>query len=332
MKILVAMPSGVTKDTFFPEKVLKHLETLGEVEHNTLGRQYTEEEFKEALKDKEICITGWGTPPLTSAVLEKAYKLKALLHTGGSVANVATKELYEKKVRVLSGNQLYAESVAEGVIAYMLCSLRELIFYNGEVKSGGWRAGDFKNEGLLDQSVGLVGFGAVTRSLIKLLKPFRCKIKVFSNSATQEALEEYGVEKAELKEIFSECKLISLHSPYRKDTHHMINKEMLDLINPGSILINTARGGIVDEEALIEALERKTFKAVLDVYEQEPLPEGSKLRSLDNVITIPHMAGPTVDRRAKVTEALLESIGYLDSPEVLPLEIKHSHALLMTKE
>ena len=88
----------------------------------------------------------------------------------------------------------------------------------------------------------------------------------------------------------------------------------------------------MDEKALIAALEKNTFKAVLDVYEQEPLPEGSKLRSLDNVITIPHMAGPTVDRRAKVTEALLESIGDLDSPEVLPLEIKSSHALLMTKE
>lgn len=332
MKILVAMPSGVTKDTFFPKEVIAKLEALGQVEHNLLGRQYTAEEFRDALEEKDICISGWGTPALTGFVLEKADRLKALLHTGGSVANVVSNELYEKGVRVLSGNKLYAESVAEGVVSYMLCSLRELIFYNNEVKSGGWRDGNFKNEGLLDQTVGLIGFGAVTRSLIKLLKPFRCNIKVFSNSASKEQLAEYGATKAEIKEIFSGCKLISIHSPYRKDTHHMINKELLGLIAPGSILINTARGGVIDEEALIEALETGTFKAVLDVYEQEPLPEDSRLRTLDNVITIPHMAGPTVDRRAKVTEALIEAIEKLATGEELPLEIKASYAALMTKE
>ncbi len=332
MKILVTMPSGVTRDTFFPERVIKELESIGEVSFNNLGRQFAENELREALIDKDICITGWGSPELTAFAIEKAEKLKVLLHTGGSVANVASKELYDKGVRVLSGNKLYAESVAEGVIAYILCSLRDLIYYNNEVKEGRWRDGNFKNEGLLDQSIGIVGFGAVSRHLLELLKPFRCKVKVFSNSASKEKLEALGVEKAELQEIFRECKIISLHSPYRKDTHHMINDDLLSLIQPGGLLINTARGGIVDEEALIRALEKDTFKAVLDVYEQEPLASDSKLRTLKNVITIPHMAGPTVDRRAKVTEELIRSLEKLSKGEELPLEIKKEYSSYMTKE
>lgn len=332
MNILVAIPDGDTRESFFPKDVIDKVNALGSVTWNTLGRQFTREEFREALKDKDICISGWGTPKLDSFVLSEAYRLKVLVHTGGSVAYVASEALYDKGIKVLSGNSLYAESVAEGVMAYMLCSLRELIYYNGQVKGGGWRKDKFFNEGLLDQSVGLVGFGAIAKHLTAMLKPFRCRIKAYDPFVSEEVFKKYGVEKADIEEIFKSCKIISLHLPYRKETHHMVDKPLLSSIKDGAILINTSRGGIINEEVLIEELEKDRFKAVLDVYEREPLPLDSKLRKLNNVITIPHMGGPTIDRRAQVTRELIKNIESFLKGEDTPLEILREYGLSMTNQ
>lgn len=332
MNILVSMPQGDTFKTFFTKEVCVELDKLGNITWNTLGRQFTKEEFREALIDKDICITGWGCPKLDEYVIEKADKLKVLAHTGGSVAYVASEALFDKGVKVLSGNNIYAESVAEGVMAYMLCSLRELIYYNQEVKEGKWREDIFSNESLLDKKVGLVGFGAIAKYLVKMLEPFRCKIKVYDPFLSEETLKEYGVQKATLEEIFQSCKIISLHAPYRRETHHMVNKTLMSMIQKDALIINTARGGIIDEEALIEALEENRFKAVLDVYEVEPLPLDSKLRTLQNVISIPHMGGPTVDRRSYVTQELINNIkSYMSGGEV-PLEIPKEYGLSMTNQ
>ncbi len=332
MNILISMPKGDTQKTFFTKEVCLELETLGNITWNNTERQFTKDEFREVLIDKDICITGWGCPKLDDYVIEKANKLKVLAHTGGSVAYIASEALFDKGIKVLSGNNIYAESVAEGVMAYILCSLRELIYYNNEVKEGRWREDIFFNESLLDKKVGLVGFGAIAKYLVKMLQPFRCKIKVYDPFLSEETLKEYGVQKATLEEIFQSCKIISLHASYRSETHHMINKNLLSMIQKDGLLINTARGGIIDEEALVEELEKNRFKAVLDVYEVEPLPLDSKLRTLQNVISIPHMGGPTMDRRSYVTQELINNIKSYMSGGEAPLEITKAYGLSMTNE
>jgi phosphoglycerate dehydrogenase-like enzyme len=331
MKILVTLPMGYVWDTFFTPDVVEKLESMGEIVWNESKEQFSTGELRERLTDVDICITGWGTKCLDIEVLETAEKLKLVAHTAGSVAGLVSDYLYEKGIKVISGNWVFAESVAESVIGYIICSLRELTYYNNEVKQGRWRGVNFFNEGILDQSVGLVGFGAVAKYLVKFLKPFRCKIKVYDPYADDKVFIEHGVERGTLEEIFSTCKIISLHVPKTPDTYHMIDKRLLSMIKDGSLLVNTARGAVIDEEALVEELEKGRFKAALDVYEVEPLPLDSKLRTLINVLTIPHMGGPTIDRRRATTLELLKDIeGYLRGEE-LKFNISKAYAQAMTK-
>ncbi|HHV97801.1 MAG TPA: hydroxyacid dehydrogenase [Clostridiaceae bacterium] len=331
MKILVAMPKGVVRDSFIPKDVEEAINSLGEVEWNNTEKLFTEEELRDRLEGKDVCITGWGNPKFTEKVLEKAKDLKIVAHTGGTVAPIVSDYLYDMGVKVISGNLYYAESVAEGVIAYILAALRDIPYYANMMKEGGWKKPDYYIEGLLDHTVGLVGFGTITRFVINMLKPFRVKIKVFSKHLKEEDMQKYGIEKASLEEIFSTCKIISIHSAQRPDTYHMINKRLLEMIPDGALLVNTARGSIIDEEALIEELSKGRFKAILDVFEQEPLPDDSKLRKMDNVILIPHMAGPTVDRRRYVTLGLIEDINAYFKGEPMKNEISKEYAAYMTR-
>ena len=122
MKILVTIPEGIVKNTFIPKEVVQIIDSLGDVEWNNTTRQFSEDELKDKLEGKDVCISGWSTSRFTKNVLEKAKSLKILAHTGGSVAPIVSDYLYDSGVKVLSGNLYYAESVAEGVIAYILAA------------------------------------------------------------------------------------------------------------------------------------------------------------------------------------------------------------------
>jgi phosphoglycerate dehydrogenase-like enzyme len=200
VNILITQPEGEIRSTFFTSDVIEKLDKLGKVTWNQYKRQFTKEELRELMKDIDICITGWGCVRIDEYVLENADKLKLIAHTGGSVATLVSDTLYDKNIRVISGNWVYAESVAEAVIGYSLCSLRDLVFYNNEVQAGRWHNGKYYNEGILDQSFGLVGFGAVAKYLVKMLKPFRTKIRVYDPYISDSLIEEYGIEKATLEE------------------------------------------------------------------------------------------------------------------------------------
>lgn len=330
MRILVTQPAGFVRETFFPSDIVRELESLGQVTWNTSEKQFSDEELQEKIKNTEVCISGWGCRRFDENILKDSKRLRLIAHTGGSVAGIVSEYLYEKGIKVISGNWIFAESVAEGVIAYILCSLRQLPFYSNAVQAGQWRKEQYFNEGLLNQTIGLVGFGMVSRYLVKMLMPFSVKIKVYDPYITDEVCLEHGVERSSLEDIFSTSKIISIHAPKTPDTYHMIGSKLLKAIPDGSLLINTARGSLIDEEALSEELQKNRFKALLDVFEVEPLPLDSKLIGLPNVILIPHMAGPTVDRRKIVTSALIEEIENFFSGKGLKYEINKSYAMVMT--
>ena len=164
-----------------------------------------------------------------------------------------------------------------------------------------------------------------------MLQPFRCRIKVYSRTITDEKLKKYNLERASLEEIFSTCDIVSLHTAWNKHTENMINEDLLKLLKKGAVLINTARGKIIDEPALIRELKTKRFSAALDVYWQEPLPSDSELYDLDNVLLMPHRGGPTPDRYAYISSELIDEVyNYLESGAPLKNEITRERALSMT--
>ncbi|MGI6537512.1 MAG: hydroxyacid dehydrogenase [Caldicoprobacterales bacterium] len=329
MNILVTLSESVKK-TFLTEEITRRIESMGSITWNS--SILTEDDLRENIKGIDICITGWGTPRFSEKVLENADSLKLVAHTAGTVGHMVSDEFFARGIRVVSANKVFAESVAESVIGYLLTVLRDIPYYTNKMKSGGWKDPDYYNRGLLDQEIGLIGFGEIPRYLVPMLKPFRAKIKAFDKYVDAAAMAEYGVEKAAIDEIFAACPIISVHLPATEETRHMIDKKLLESLRDDAVFINTSRGSVIDEDALLEVLKKKTgVRAVLDVFQKEPLPDNSPFRKLDNAYLIPHMAGPTVDRRKYATMAVLDDIDNFMNNRPLIHEISAEKASRMTR-
>ena len=329
MKIFVNIPKGAIRDSFLPPYVCSRLEEVGETTYNNTEQALVGEEFVERAKKADVVVTGWGQPLITAEMIPN---VKMVAHTGGTVNGIIDESVYDAGIKVLSGNQYYAESVAEGVLAYMLFELRRMGYYSNELKAGNWIGPDLMyTEGLFDSTVGIISVGAISRLVIELLKPFRVKLKVFSTNRDMEFAKKYNFEYAELDEIFSTCKIISVHTAANAKTHHMIKKEHFEMIKDGSIFINTSRGAVIDEAAFAEELKKNRFRALLDVYQIEPLPADSPLLGLDNVTLFPHQAGPTTDRRPFVTSYLIDDIESHFSGGDVQNEVTKEIAARMTK-
>ena len=329
IKILVSIPDGEVRDSFFSEEQRVRLEWLGCVEWNANAEQYGEEELAEKLRGVDICISGWGNTPFHEKTLKYADKLKLIAHIGGSVRPMVGDAAFERGIRVCSGNRVFAESVAEGVLAYMLCSLRRIGEYEARMAAGEWPS-LIGTRGLLGRSVGLVGYGMIAEYLVKFLKPFGCRIMVSSRHISAEELAEAGIEAAAAEEIFRTCDIISLHSSLTARTKHSIGADLLNSMKDGALLVNTARGALMDEEALVSVLKERPVWAALDVFETEPLPMDSPLRECERVLLMPHAAGPTADRRYVVTSHVLDDIGRFLNGEPLDCEIDFARAGTMT--
>jgi len=313
MKILVTIPQGGDIfNSFIYPATIERMRGMGELILNDLGREFTEEEFCEKIKGVDILVEGWCSPQLSEAVMANADSLKYFIHTGGAVASYVCEEVYKRGVKVLSGNELYAESVAEGVVAYILTALRRIPHFSRQLAEKNWcwsNLGENFARGLLGRSVGIVSYGSISKYLIPMLQPFRVNIKLYSRRPMDaEFLAKYNIEQVGIDEIFETCDIITMQTALNEHTIDMITKKQLDKIKDGALFINTSRGPIVNEADLIAAVKEKRFDVVLDVYNQEPPPADSGLYGNDNLMMMPHMAGPTIDRRDMITNELLTDV------------------------
>ena len=326
MKIYVNIPATPRGSSFITDKIKDRLRSVGDVCFNLTDKPLSGEALKAAAKGCEVLVTGWGQPRIYPADIPD---VKLIVHTGGTVGGIIDLSVYDAGITVISGNAYYAESVAEGVIAYMLYALRRIGINEQMLRNGIWKW-DIINEGLLGQSVGIISLGAISKKLIPMLKMFTDDISVFSTHPDPETARNMGFRYASMEEIFSGCKIVSVHTAINDQTYHMINKAHFDLLQDGALFINTSRGAVIDEAALVDALRQGRFSALLDVYESEPLPENSPLRSLDNVFLMPHTAGPTYDRREKITDALIDDIVRFENGTELHNTVSKEMALKMT--
>ena len=344
MKALVSLPDGAIKDSFLNEGSKRILEENFEVIYNELGRNYTTEELTELIKSVDILITCWGTPSCIGGPLHGNTNLKMIAHLAGSVGDLVDDEAYDLGIKVASGNRLFAESVAEGTVGYMLAALRRIPSCVIALRDGLWRGAVFgadndpetySSRGLLDREIGLIGFGMITKELIKMLRVFRCRIKIYSQYPIDpEYLKENNAtQTSSLDEIFSTCSVVSLHSSLNDKTRGMITGDHIRSMPKHGIFINSARGAIVREDELAEALaERPDVYAVLDVFIKEPLAADSPLRKLENAYLQPHMGGPTIDRREHIGRAVVEECVRFSRGEELQFEITRAYSSRMTKQ
>ncbi len=333
MNILVTLPQTQVSNTFLTPMVHEKLHSMGNVTFNPYDRHYTRDELKEALHGIDVVVCGWGSTRYDAEILDAADSLKAICYCAGSIAAVADPEIYKRGIAMLSANCVFAESVAESCICYTMVGLRRIEKYAKVMRDGGWKPLDFYNEGIMDRTIGLVGFGTIAQKFVQFLKPFRVRILVNSGHLTKEEADKWGVECATLEEIFSKSDVVSIHQGLNDRTYHMIKGEHFRLMRDGALVINTARGAVIDEAEFVEELKTGRIHAVLDVTETEPTPIDSPLRRLENVTCLPHMGGPTIDRRAYCTTTVLrDAEKFLAGEPMESLEsfIPQSHIANMT--
>jgi D-3-phosphoglycerate dehydrogenase len=234
--------------------------------------------------------------PLGAAFLAAASRLKVIgvLRTG--TENVDVAGATRRGISVLNTPARNARAVAECAIGLILAETRNLARAHAHLKRGEWRR-RFPNSDAIPElggkTVGLVGYGAVAQIVARCLAPWGCRLLAFDPFFTGDPA---PAELVDLPRLLAESDVVSLHARYSKETHHLIGAGELARMKPGAVLVNTARSGLVDEEALVRALqERRIMGAALDVFDREPLPPDHPLLALDNATLVPHLAGSTID-------------------------------------
>lgn len=182
--------------------------------------------------------------------------------------------------------------VAEMALTLLLAARRELKSAQQQVDTGNWSKNVVSET--VGATVGIMGFGAIGRALTELLSGFGCRVLAYDPYPNLELAKAMNVTMVSLEKLFRESDAISIHVPYGPSTHHMVDKQLLSLMKPTAVLVNTARGGIVDEDGLYEVLAARSIRgAAFDVFEQEPLPVSSPLIGLDNMILSSHLSSQT---------------------------------------
>lgn len=336
MKALITLPKNSMTETFFTPEIKDYVETLGEIVWNEYDRHLTVDEIKERITDCDVYVTCWGSPRLDKEILDSAPKLKLLTHVAGTVVPFVSDEMWDRGIRVICGNDYFAESVAEGTIAYMLSALRMIPYYsNNLMKNKIWAGGNDWSDSLIYKKVGLISYGAIAKHLVKKLQPFNVELLVYDIvDIPKEDMDKYNFRQASMEEIFSTCDIVSVHTPLNEKTQHLVDDKYLSLLKKGALFVNTSRGGVVDQEALTKHLTAGHFNAMLDVLEKEPIDMDDPLLSLPNVLLMPHRGGPTINLRQVITKALLtESRDFIDNGvELLSKdEISRERALQMSR-
>ena len=276
-----------TFPTLEPEQIV-----LAEVGATVTGFQCkTETEVIDAVQGSHVVLTQFA--PVTRRVLASLAEGATVVRYGVGVDNIDLKAAAELGVTVAYVPDYCMDEVADHTVAMLLTLLRRLPALDKGVRAGRWDGIKIAQPLLpLDQvTVGLIGLGRIGRAVVQRLGAFGCRFSVFDPYLTSEEAAGLGVTLRELEQVLQEADALSLHIPLTKETRHFIDEERLALMKPSAVLVNTARGGLVDTQALVQALtEKRLYGAALDVFEEEPLPPNSPLREVEGLLLSPHLA------------------------------------------
>jgi phosphoglycerate dehydrogenase-like enzyme len=312
---------GDLYQTVFTDRVRADLESFANARYNDLGRNLTEEELHARVADVDACITTWGSPRFTPEVIGAAPRLRIIAHAAGTVKPYVSEAVFTRGIVVTSAAPVIARYVGEMALLLSLACLRNLTRHDRALKQDrAWHVEELGSpETLRDQRVGLIGFGATAREFAALLAPFRVELLCFDPHVDSAALEGFSARPAELDEILTTCRVISLHAASVPATRHLLDAERLRRIPEGAVLINTARGTLIDMAALVEELKTGRFRAALDVFDpDEPLPADHPLRDLPNVILTPHVSGPVQSRYWEMGQQTVNNVRFVCAPESHP--------------
>ena len=274
----------------------------------TYEPEITPEQIGEKIENFEVVIVRSRTK-ITKELIEKATKCQIIARVGVGLDNIDQTAAKEKNIRVINAVEGAMNAVAELVLGFMLSLAREIPRADREVRNGNWIKKELMGTELRGKYLGIVGLGNIGKRLGRLARALNMNIIGFDVAPIDEEFsKEVGLMKADIGTLLASSDYVSLHVPLLDSTKHMINAEKMNTMKNTARIINTSRGGVIDEEALYEFLkDGKLGGAALDVFEIEPATS-NKLASLPNFISTPHMGAQTKEAQSLAANVIAEKI------------------------
>ena len=285
------------------QQVYKELETIGDCVDISKSNS-KDKDLANHIKDCEIVVIRSATK-LTKEVLDKAEQLKIIARCGVGIDNVDLDFAKSKSIFVTNSPSANLISVVELTVALIISVSRKLSLADSHLKKGEWNRSEFLGNELYGKTLGIVGFGKAGRLVAERMKSFGMSIVFYDPYVTDWNGSEESIK---LDDLLRTADVVSIHVIKTKDTENLISKDMLDLLKPSSVIINTSRGGVLDEDYLFELLEsEKIFGAGLDVYSNEPPKNVDRYNGL-NLVTTPHIGASTNEAQLKAGLETIENI------------------------
>lgn len=275
---------------------------------------------RQLLPKAEVLLTSWGCPPIDESVLDRAPELAAVLHAAGTVRNHVTDACWRRGVTVTSAAVANAVPVAEFTMAAIVLAnkgafeLQRRYQRTHRLPGGGQH---LERWGNYRRTVGVVGASRVGRHLIRLLSAFDLDICLYDPYVGAQEAATMGVDLLELDTLMRRSDVVTIHAPLLSETRDLLDRRRLALLPDGALVVNTARGAIINQAALERELSTGRLSAIIDTTDPEPLPASSPLYDLPNVFLTPHIAGAVGYETGRLLDAAIEELGRLARGEPL---------------
>lgn len=318
-------------DLVYPAHVFDEINALVEFVSEPMSAEEVRAN-KVVLKDVEIIFSSWGGLTLDADMLKAASNLKAVFHGAGTIKFIVSEEFWKHNIQITNARMANAVPVAEYTLSQILFTLKNGYGYIKDVKKQKayperplqHMAGGYKS------IVGIIGMSSIGRKLHEFLHSFDLDIIVYDPYLSEEEAKTLHVKKVSLEGLFSTSDVVSLHAPLLPDTVGLITGEHFTMMKPDTSFINTARGKIVKQDEMIDALQKRTdITAILDVVYPEPPEKESALYTMENIILTPHIAGSEGKECGRMGEYMLKELQRYLKDEALLWEVsKEAHDLL----
>lgn len=317
--VLAAAPVDLVS-SLFPEAVRRRLDAVADVA-DVVVTDWGTEAAQQALATADVVVAGWGAPSLGVAELAAAPELRAVLHAGGSAYAVVDEDLAAERGLLLSdAGTANAEPVAEFTLAAILMAGKDAFraerLYR-ETQGFVDRQVELGDAGNYSRTVGVVGASRTGRRVLEMLRPFAFDVLVADPTIDAAEAGALGAELVSLDEIVRRSEILTLHVPVTEATTGLVGAAEIAAMPRGATLVNTSRGAVVDQDALVEALSAGRVQAVLDVTDPDPLPAGHPLYSMPGVFLTPHVAGAVGREIARLGALVVDELERLVAGEPL---------------
>jgi len=321
-KILIALRPALYDQLFAPAQQ-ERLRGLGDVTMPAQADDLSEAQLSALIGGHDIVITSWGSPSFSAAILAEADRLKLIAHSAGSIKLLLPPPVFAAGRRVTHVAYSMSIPVAETTLALILLCLRNYHKIDRAFREKGWAAARELPAGaeLAGNRVGVIGAGYTGRAVIRRLLALEAHVWLYDPYVSEEDAAEMDARKVPLETLLRECPIVTLQAPATAETYRMIGAKQLSWLRDGAIFINTARAHLIDEAALLAELQTGRISAALDVFDQEPLPDDSPFRGLDNLIITPHIAAVTHQAYKRQGEITVDEVALFLSDGKLRYEV-----------